>query len=107
MNPKSVFCEECLEEIPNDECYWDEKRLFCGRCGSELELGAAAPDVFEEITTEKATRLLRLEDEESDDEESDDEESEKEEPEEGEGGGEQEEEAEADTDEDPKGSRHP
>lgn len=106
MNPKSVFCEECLEEIPNDECYWDEKRLFCGRCGSELELGAAAPDVFEEITTEKATRLLRLEDEDFDDE-SDDEESEKEEPEEGEGGGEQEEEAEADADEDPKGSRHP
>lgn len=73
MSEKSVYCEECVEDIPNDECFWDDKRLYCGRCGSELEVGAEAPDVFEALTTQAVSRLLRTEEDEGDDEEEEEE----------------------------------
>ena len=61
MRPKSVYCEECVEDIPNDEIYWDEDRLYCGRCGSELEL--QRDDVFEQFMSGRP-RIVRDEDDE-------------------------------------------
>ncbi len=72
MNAKTVYCEECLEDIPNSEMYWDEQRLYCGRCGSELELEHESTNVFDAIAAQKTGRLLKPEDEEFDDEEDED-----------------------------------
>ncbi|MBI3992863.1 MAG: hypothetical protein HY342_06295 [Candidatus Lambdaproteobacteria bacterium] len=50
MERNKVYCEECVEDIPNDEVYWDESRLYCGRCGSELDTTLIDSDVFNAIT---------------------------------------------------------
>jgi len=68
MNSKKAYCEECVEEIPNDEVYWDDKRLYCGRCGSEIEAEDEIGNVFETIAGQGAGRLSRMEDEDFDEE---------------------------------------
>ena len=72
MEPRAVYCEECVEEIPGEEVYLEEARMYCGRCGSELEIEAVADDVFEKIMTEKARPILKFEDEKFDDEDEED-----------------------------------
>ena len=72
MEPSGVYCEECVEAIPKKEVYWEEARMYCGRCGSELEIAVIATDVFEQITTRKARPIFKFEDEEYDDEEESD-----------------------------------
>ena len=69
MEPNAVYCEECVEEIPNHEVYWEEARMYCGRCGSELETEAVATDVFDQIIAKKARPIPKFEDEDYDDEE--------------------------------------
>jgi hypothetical protein len=64
MKAKTVHCEECVEDIPNDEIYWEEDRMYCGRCGSELELTQEASDLFETITSGTASPLYTYEDDE-------------------------------------------
>ncbi len=83
MNVKTVYCEECMEDIPNDEVYWDERRLYCGRCGGEMEVNTESSNVFDAINSKKAKRLLEpeeydldIEDEEMDDYEEKDEDEE-------------------------------
>ena len=74
MKSKKVFCEECVEEIPNNEVYWDEKRLYCGRCGSEIEQEGEFANVFDAIIGKStANRLSRMEDDDYDDDEDEDE----------------------------------
>ena len=68
-NVTSVYCEECVEEIPNDEIYWEEKRLYCGRCGSELDLAQLHGDVFDTIVEGRSERPFHSDD--PDDEELD------------------------------------
>ena len=51
MERNKIYCEECVEDIPNDEVYWDEARLYCGRCGSELDTTLMDSDVFTAITS--------------------------------------------------------
>ena len=68
MEPTAVYCEECVETIPNNEVYWEEARMYCGRCGSELKIAAIAADVFEQIMAKKARPILKFENEEYDDE---------------------------------------
>ncbi len=51
MERNRVYCEECVEDIPNDEVYWDDARLYCGRCGSELDTTLMDSDVFNAITS--------------------------------------------------------
>ena len=68
----AVYCEECVETIPNHEVYWEETRMYCGRCGSELETEVIATDVFDQIITRKARPIPRFEDEDYDDEEESD-----------------------------------
>jgi NAD-dependent dihydropyrimidine dehydrogenase PreA subunit len=57
MAEKTVYCEECVEEIPASEVYWDDGRLYCGRCGSEVE--APDRDIFEEIVDNRTGFLFR------------------------------------------------
>ena len=64
MKAKTVHCEECVEDIPNDEIYWEEDRMYCGRCGSELEVTQEASDLFETITGGTAGPLYSYEDDE-------------------------------------------
>jgi hypothetical protein len=73
MAEQTVYCEECVEEIPASEVYWDEGRLYCGRCGSELE--PPDRDIFEEIVDNRTGFLFRDEEpaEEDDEEEEKDE----------------------------------
>ncbi len=78
MNAKSVYCEECVEDIPNNEIYWEEDRIYCGRCGSELELPAEASDLVDTINQGTAKPLYSYEDEEYDGDENDEEEMEEE-----------------------------
>ncbi len=66
MNPKTVYCEECVEEIPNDDVYWEDERMYCGRCGSELEISKKESDVFDTFTGRSAEPLYSQEDEEYD-----------------------------------------
>lgn len=73
-NVKSVYCEECVEDIPNNEIYWEEKRLYCGRCGSELDLTQLHGDVFDTIVEGRSERPYHSDD--PDDEDVDEEEEE-------------------------------
>ena len=77
MEPSAVYCEQCVEAIPHKEVYWEEARMYCGRCGSELEIVAIAADVFEQITAKKARPIISFEDEEYDDEDEEESDEEK------------------------------
>ncbi|MCZ6473058.1 MAG: hypothetical protein O7E56_14035 [SAR324 cluster bacterium] len=68
MDAKRVFCEECVEEIPNDEVYWEDERMYCGRCGSEMELTKEASDLVDTIKGQSAQPLYSMEDEKYDEE---------------------------------------
>lgn len=57
MAEQTVYCEECVEDIPASEVYWDEGRLYCRRCGSEVE--APDRDIFEEIVDNRTGFLFR------------------------------------------------
>lgn len=57
MAERTVYCEECVEEIPASEVYWDDGRLYCRRCGSEVE--PPDRDIFEEIVDNRSGFLFR------------------------------------------------
>jgi hypothetical protein len=57
MAERTVYCEECVEEIPTSEVYWDDGRLYCRRCGSEVE--PPDRDIFEEIVDNRSGFLFR------------------------------------------------
>lgn len=57
MTEQTVYCEECLEEIPYNEVFWDEERLYCQRCGSEVE--SPDQDLFEQIEDNQDVFLFR------------------------------------------------
>jgi len=92
MAEQTVFCEECVEDIPANEVYWDEGRLYCGRCGSEVQ--PPDKDIFEEIVDNRSRLLFRdheppeVDDEEEEEEgaEEDEAEAEAEDEEEDDGG---------------------
>jgi hypothetical protein len=75
MSPKTIYCAECMEDIPNSEAQWEDGKLYCGRCGSELSPDTEDRDLLDEISSGKPRRLYTLENEdveEEDDEEEDD-----------------------------------
>jgi hypothetical protein len=47
MKAKTIHCEECVEEIPSTEVYWEDERLYCGRCGSEIDISKEAGDLLD------------------------------------------------------------
>jgi hypothetical protein len=63
-----------VEEIPGDEVFWEDDRLYCKRCGSELK--APDRDIFEEIVDNRSGFLFRdlADEEEVEDEEKSEEE---------------------------------
>lgn len=76
MSQKTIYCAECLEDIPNSEVQWEDDRLYCGRCGSELAPDAEDRDLLDEISSRKPPRLYTLEDDEDEEEEEEDEDEE-------------------------------
>jgi len=73
MSQKTIYCGECLEDIPNTEVHWEDNRLYCGRCGSELAPDAEDRDLLDEISSGKPRRLYTLEDDDDEEEEEDEE----------------------------------
>jgi len=71
MSQKTIYCAECMEDISNDEVQWEDDKLYCGRCGSELSPDPAERDLLDEISAGKRRRLYTLEDEEEDEEDDD------------------------------------
>ena len=69
MAEANVYCEECLEDIPNDEVYWDEDRLYCSRCGSEVE--PPDGDIFDTIVENRSSFLFRDQEQNRDGDEED------------------------------------
>ena len=67
MSQKTIYCAECMEDIPNDEVQWEDEKLYCGRCGSELNPDAEDRDLLDEISAGKRRRLYTLEDDDDDD----------------------------------------
>ena len=57
MAEQTVYCEECVEDIPASEVYWEDGRLYCRRCGSEVE--APDRDIFEQIEDNRSGFLFR------------------------------------------------
>lgn len=57
MTEQTVYCEECVEDIPSSEVYVEENRLYCKRCGSEVE--SPDPDIFEEIESNQTEFVFR------------------------------------------------
>jgi hypothetical protein len=55
-----------MEEIPNDEVQWEDEKLYCGRCGSELNPEAEDRDLLDDISSGKPRRLYTLEDDDED-----------------------------------------
>jgi hypothetical protein len=74
MSQKTIYCAECLEDIPNAEVQWEDDRLYCGRCGSELAADSEDRDLLDEISSRKPPRLYSIEDDEDEEEEDDEEE---------------------------------
>ena len=68
MSQKTIYCAECMEDIPNDEVQWEDEKLYCGRCGSELNPEAEDRDLLDEISSGKPRRLYTLEDDDDDEE---------------------------------------
>lgn len=75
MSQKTIYCAECLEDIPNAEVKWEDDRLYCGRCGSELAPEAEDKDLLDEISSRRPRRLYTLEDDQGDEEDDEDEEN--------------------------------
>ena len=73
MSPKTIYCAECMEDIPNDEVQWEDDKLYCGRCGSELNPDTEDRDLLDEISAGKPRRLYTLEDDNDEDDEDEDE----------------------------------
>lgn len=57
MADYTVYCEECLENVPSNEVFWDENRLYCKRCGSEVE--SPDPDLFDQILENRTDLVFR------------------------------------------------
>jgi len=77
MSKQTIFCEECVEEVAGDEVFWEDERIYCKRCGSELE--SPDRDIFEEIVDNRSGFLFRdMPDEEKEEEGEHDEGEEKE-----------------------------
>jgi hypothetical protein len=72
MSQKTIYCGECLEDIPNAEVQWEDNRLYCGRCGSELAPDTEDRDLLDEISSRKPRRLYSLDDDDDEDEEDED-----------------------------------
>ena len=66
MKNKTVYCEECVEEIPGDEVYWEDEHLYCRRCGSELEIDRETANLLDTFEGGGAQPLYSHEDEEFD-----------------------------------------
>lgn len=49
MEVGKAYCEDCVETIPNDEVYWEEERLYCRRCGSEVEIPRDNLDLYDQM----------------------------------------------------------
>ena len=73
MKNKTAYCEDCVEEIPGDEVYWEEKRMYCGRCGSELEIDPDTADIVDTFAGGSAQPLYSFEDEEFDEQDEEEE----------------------------------
>jgi hypothetical protein len=58
-----------MEDLPNAEVQWEDDRLYCGRCGSELAPDTEDRDLLDEITRRKPRRLYKLEDSDEEEEE--------------------------------------
>jgi hypothetical protein len=71
MSQKAIYCAECMEDIPNDQVQWEDSRLYCGRCGSELSPDTEDRDLLDDITSGKPKRLYTLEDDDDEEEEDD------------------------------------
>ena len=83
MKAKTIHCDDCMEEIPSAEMYWEDERLYCGRCGSELEIAKSSGDLLDEFSRRRASGWQPPEESDEDDEFEDDEDwEEEEEPEE-------------------------
>ena len=54
---KTVYCEECMENIPHGEVLVEDGRLYCGQCGGEVE--PPDPDIFEQIVDNRTSFLFR------------------------------------------------
>src|SRR5271170_4931627 len=74
MKPKSIHCEECVENIPSSEWQWEDGKLYCARCGSELSPSPEDRDLLDDISSGRPRRLFTLEDDKGDEEEEDEDE---------------------------------
>ena len=86
MKAKTIHCEECVEEIPSGEVYWEDDRLYCGRCGSELDISKEAGDLLDAFSKRRTAKWQTanddVADEDLDEEEEDFDEEEEDEDEE-------------------------
>jgi hypothetical protein len=74
MKAKTIHCEECVEEIPGDEVYWEDDRLYCGRCGSEIDISKEAADLLDTFSKRRTAKWQTANDDEEDEDDLDDEE---------------------------------
>jgi hypothetical protein len=56
MKAKTIHCEECVEEIPSDEVYWEDEKLYCGRCGSEIEITKEQGDLLDAFSKRRTAK---------------------------------------------------
>ena len=73
MGKGNYYCEECVEEISDEDVFWEENRPYCGRCGSELDTDEEAPDVVDHIARRKLSRPTGTDYDDGNDEEEDEE----------------------------------
>ncbi len=74
MKAKTIHCEECVEEIPSDEVYWEDERLYCGRCGSELDISKETADLLDTFAKRRPAKWQTADDDVEDEDLEDEEE---------------------------------
>jgi hypothetical protein len=69
MAKGNYYCEECVEEISDEDVFWEGNRAYCGRCGSELDLDEGTADVVEQMASRKLRRPAGTDYDDEEDEE--------------------------------------
>lgn len=58
-----------MEEIADEDIFWEEGRACCGHCGSELSLVGDQPDLVDDFSSRRLRPLLSTDDDDGEDEE--------------------------------------
>ena len=67
MEERGFYCEECVEDIPENHVFWEGERAYCGKCGSELDMDSTPTDMLDQIEDDEVPKSIATNVEDDDD----------------------------------------